>query len=97
MHVEGDLGAGWWRVHESAALDAAGGTWLVLHRDRCRAAASTTDLVTTEAALALLASPGTRPCPRCGPDRALCRGAPTDTASTVVRSVAEPAHDPSGP
>ncbi|MFE6775786.1 DUF6233 domain-containing protein [Streptomyces sp. NPDC057702] len=74
MHVEEDAGAGWWRVHESAAYAADGGR-LVLHRDVCRAAAPCADLVTTEAALALLATPGTRPCPHCDPERALGHGA----------------------
>lgn len=84
MHVEGDLGAGWWRVHESAPC-ASEGTWLVLHRDACQAAADGADLVTTEAALALLATPGTRPCPHCAPQRALGLGALTGAAGTVVR------------
>ncbi|MEU3961479.1 DUF6233 domain-containing protein [Streptomyces buecherae] len=91
MHVEEDVGAGWWRVHESAP-SAAGGNWLVLHRDTCRAASDRADLVTTEAALALLATPGTRPCPSCAPERALCQDALT-TASPAARpaSVARPA------
>ncbi|MFT2016358.1 DUF6233 domain-containing protein [Streptomyces sp. 796.1] len=73
MHVEEERGAGWWRVHDSAAAPDED-TSLVLHRDDCQDAAPVADLVTTEAARALLATPGTRPCPSCHPQHTLCHG-----------------------